>query len=278
VAVNAADVKILREKTGAGLMDCKKALGEAEGDFKKAEKLLKETGLAVAAKRSGKATNNGRISTSVTEKRAGSLELSCETDFVSMNKDFIKTGKELLDIVIAKNLTEKDSELDDKVTDIITVIKENIKLGKFSTIEIADDELVMDYIHGGGKIGVLVKVKLEKPELKTNDAVKAFVFDCALHVAAFNPMYINRASVDADYLAEQEDIFTKQAVNLGKPEKVLAGIIKGKINKHLSQICFVDQPFVKNDKLSVTQAAAELSKEVGGKVEIAEYLYMQVGQ
>lgn len=276
--IKAADVKALRVKTGAGMLDCKNALVKANGDAAKAEKMLKEMGLAAAAKRSGKATNEGRVFSVVQNGKAGLLELSCETDFVARNKEFIEMGENLLETAIKNNLSEVNDELNSIVDDTKSKIKENISLKRFRMLEIADNELAADYIHGEGKIGVIVKAQVESSELKENETVRNFVFDCALHVAAFNPLYMTRDSVDPSYLQEQEDIFTKQAEKLGKPANVATGIVKGKLNKHLSEIVFLDQGFVKEEKQSVAKMTESIAKEVGGSVKLVDFMYYRVGE
>jgi elongation factor Ts len=278
VEIKAADVKRLRDKTGAGMLDCKKALNEAGGDFAEAEKKLKEMGLAAAAKRSGRATEEGRIFTKVGEKTAAILELACETDFVARNADFIKLGEKLLDTIIEKNKSEIDDELNEMVKDTISTIKENMTLKRFSTLKIGENELIREYVHGEGAIGVLVKLKAESAETLQKDEVKQFAFDTALHIAAFNPLYLDRESVDKSYLEEQEAIFRKQAENLGKPEKVLEGIVKGKLNKHFSEICLLDQGFVKEEKQSVEKMMKSIAKEAGGDLTISNFAYYRVGE
>jgi len=278
VEIKAEDVRSLREKTGAGMMDCKKALTEAGGDFKKAEKILKELGLAAAAKRGGRATNEGKIFSKVVPGKAGLLELSCETDFVARNQDFIRLGNEIVSKVVEGGASIDSPELQGKVADLIGTIKENMSIRRAEVVTAGPGETLVDYLHGEGRIGVIVKAKVDKPELLADDKVKAFVFDCALHIAAFSPMYLSEKDVDAAYLKEQEEIFTKQAESLGKPANVLQGIVKGKIKKHLSEICFLDQPFVKDDKRSVSKVAQDLGKEVGGVVSIEKYLYFRVGE
>lgn len=275
--IKAADVKKLRDKTGAGMLDCKKALMEAGGDFAEAEKILKELGLAAAAKRSGRATNEGRIFTRVGDSTAVAVEIACETDFVARNQDFIKLGDDIASTIIEKGLTEKNAELDEKVKDTISTIKENMELKRFTTLPIASDEMVSEYVHGEGSIGVLVKMKADSADVFENDQVKEFAFDCALHIAAFNPLYLSRDRVDAEYTREQESIFRKQAENLGKPEKVLEGIVKGKLNKHYSEICLLDQGFVKEEKKSVAQKLKEVASQAGGKLEIVDFIYYKVG-
>jgi len=278
VEVTASDVKKLRDKTGAGMLDCKKALVEAGGDFAKAEKILKELGLAAAAKRSGRATNEGRVFSRVTDRAAGLLELSCETDFVARNEDFIKFGNDLVATVIDKNLAEETEELKTQVAEVISRIKENITLRRFKILPISEGETVVDYIHGEGSIGVLVKMSADRPAILADERVRNLAFDIALHVAAYNPAYLSKETVDPGYLKEQEEIFTKQAQSLGKPENVLVGIVKGKINKHLSEICLLQQAFVKDDKQSVSQVLDKISKEVDGTIRITDFLYYRVGE
>jgi elongation factor Ts len=277
VGIQASDVKKLRDKTGAGMMECKKALQEAGGDYGKAEKILKELGLAAAAKRSGRATEEGRVFTRIDDIKAGILELSCETDFVARNNDFIKLGESLLTTIMDKNLKSVTDELETRVKEEISKLKENISIRRFDTLPVGENELVVEYIHGEGRIGVLVKASVEKPELSAHEKVKEFVFDCALHIAAFNPKYLSAENVDKQYMKEQEEIFTVQAKNLGKPENVVQGIVKGKLNKHLSEICFLKQGFVKDDKQSVEEVMKQVSKEAGGKINIIEYIYYSIG-
>ena len=277
MGIKAADVKKLRDKTGAGMLDCKNALTKADGDFDKAEKILKELGLAAAAKRSGRATNQGRVFTKIEDSKAVILEIGCETDFVARNKDFIALGEEIADTVLEKGLTGITPELEGKVKDTISKIKENMSLKRLKVLDITENELVVDYIHGEGSIGILVKLYSDNPEVLKKENVKAFGFDCALHIAAFNPKYLSRDAVPADYIKEQEEIFMTQAKNLGRPEKVLEGIVKGKMNKHFSEICFLDQPFVKDDKQSVSKVMAAVAKEAGGSLSINDFVYYKVG-
>ena len=220
--IKAADVKKLRDKTNAGMLDCKNALVETNGDFQLAEKKLKELGLAAVAKRSGRATNNGRVFSRITSSKAAVLEIACETDFVARNKDFITLGNTLLNTIFQNNLTEITSELEDLVKGLISTIKENMTLKRFSVMDIADNETASEYIHGEGEIGVLVKLQAEDSSVLKSDRIKEFLFDCALHIAAFNPSYLSEEDVDEHYLAEQKDIFTNQVAALGKPANIVA--------------------------------------------------------
>jgi elongation factor Ts len=277
MTIKAADVKKLRDMTGAGMMECKKALTESEGDFKKAEKLLKELGLAAAAKRSGRATEQGRVFTKVAHGRALILELACETDFVARNEDFIRLGGRMLDVALDKGYSSINEELEQMVTDLISKIKENMSAKRLGALEIADNEHVAEYIHGEGSIGVIVKIAAEDAS-KINDEVKEFAFDCALHIAAFNPIYKDKSDVNQAYIDEQTEIFTKQVAALGKPSNIVENIVKGKLNKHFTEICLLQQGFVKDDKVSVEKKLAELSKAVGTGITIEDYITFRVGE
>lgn len=260
-------------------MECKKALSEAGGDIPKAEKILKELGLAAAAKRSGRATNEGSIFTLVNGKKAGILELACETDFVARNDQFRALGSTIVTEAVKNGLAADDASLQAKVTTTVATIKENITIRRLEVLTAGANESIVDYVHGdSGRVGVLVMLQADRPELLETPAVKEFAFNCALHVAAFHPLYLSEASVDEAYRKEQEEIFTVQAKNLGKPENVLAGIVKGKLKKHYSEICLLDQPFVKDDKRSVEQVAKDIGKEVGGKIAVTGYRYFAVGE
>ncbi len=276
--IKASDIKKLREQTGAGILDCKKALAEANGDYDRAVKILKELGLAAAAKRSARATDEGRIFSLVKESKAGIMELSCETDFVARNQDFIDFGASLLSEIVENEYPAINDTLKERVSEVIGRIKENINLKRFTTMSIEEKDVVVEYIHGEGAIGVLVKLTVDDSALTKNERVREFAFDCALHIAAFNPLFLSRKDVDEAYLKEQEEIFLKQAESLDKPEKVMQGIVKGKLNKHLSEICLLNQGFVKEDKTSVEKMLQQVGKEVGGTLTISEYVYYKVGE
>jgi elongation factor Ts len=278
VDIKATDVKALREKTGAGMMDCKKALVQANGDSARAEKILKELGLAAAQKRAGRATKEGRVFSRIQDGKGVLLELTCETDFVAKNKEFLALGEALSELAIAKGPGAEPEDFSSQVQDAVGKIKENITLRRLQVMETNANELILDYIHGEGKIGVMVKFNLSDPSLKDNPRVREVAFDLTLHTAAFAPLFLRREQVAESYLAEQEEIFIKQAEKLGKPEKVVKGIVQGKLNKHLAEICFLDQAFVKDQNLKVSKVLDELNNEIGGQVRIDEYLYYKVGE
>jgi elongation factor Ts len=280
--ISAADVKKLREKTGAGMMECKNALVAAEGDFAKAEKSLKEKGLAAVEKRSDRATNEGKVFVKIQGDKAVLVELASETDFVARNPEFIALGAVIADRVLEKGYTEPNDELNGLVTDLATKIRENMGLKRIRVVKAAASELLTQYIHGDGNIGVVVKLGADKPEvLKTEDA-KSFAFGIALHIAAFNPMALDRSKIDPAFIKDQEEIFRKQMEGdeklKGKPAAVVDNILKGKVNKYLADICLLEQGYVKDEKLTVDKALAECGKKLGAALSINEYVYFKVGQ
>ena len=277
--IKASDVKALREKTGAGMMDCKKALVESEGDTTKAEKILKELGLAAAAKRTGRATNEGRRFTYVGNGRAGMLEISCETDFVARNTDFIAMGNRIAKAMVEEGLDVDSGKVDGELKEAMSTIKENMTARRFASMDIGSKDLVVDYVHGdGGTVGVLVKLTAEDEAVLKDEKATTLAFDLALHVAAFAPQFLSEDTVDPAYVKEQEEIFTTQANNMGKPANVVQGIVKGKLKKHLSEIVFLNQPFVKDDKQSVKQMVESIGKALGSAIDVTDYKYYRVGE
>ena len=284
--ISAADVKSLREKTGAGMMDCKNALVETDGDFAKAEKILKEKGLAAVEKRSGRATNEGKIFIKIKENgssgsAAALVEMVSETDFVARNPDFIALGGTIADLVLDKGYTEPNDELNGMVSDLASKIRENMNLKRIKTVKADAGEYLTSYIHGEGAIGVVVKLGAEKAEVWSNEEAKAFAYTTALHVAAFNPTALDESKIDKAWLKEQEEIFAKQ-MELdeklkGKPANVIENVLKGKVNKFLKDICLMDQAYVKDDKITVKKAIEEAGKKFGAKISVLDFTYFKVG-
>ena len=268
MAITAADVKALREKTGAGMMECKKALTECNGDIAEAEKSLKEKGLAAMAKRSERATSEGRLFIRQNGNKIAVIELTCETDFVAKNADFIAVGEKMLDVTLAKGYTKVEAEHEEILEPLKVSIRENMKIAKVEVFEVPATASAAYYVHSDFKTGAVVIV-----DGSTADAVKTFAKDCCLHIAAFTPSYTSKKDVPQSYIDEQKEIFKAQMDQdekmAGKPENVKEGILQGKINKHLAEICFEDQMFVKDDKKTVTAKLAETGKEVGATLSFA---------
>ncbi|MBP5748018.1 MAG: elongation factor Ts [Treponema sp.] len=277
MAITATQVKELREQTGAGMMDCKKALTETNGDFDAAAKLLKEKGLAAVAKRAERVTSEGRIFIRQNGNKIAVVELVCETYFVANNADFISSGEKILDMVFEKGYTEANKELSDVLLDFATRTRENMSLNKVQIIEVPEGASSGIYVHSNFKQAAVVIVKGS-----TDDKVKEFAKDCCMHLVAFTPAYIKQTDVPQSYIDEQKDIFKKQMEQdpkmASKPENVREGILQGKINKHLAEVCFVDQMFVKDDKKSVNAKLAEIGKEVGASLEFGDISLLVLGK
>ena len=262
MAITAQDVKALREKTGAGMMECKKALTECNGDISEAEKCLKEKGLAAVAKRAERATSEGRLFVRQEGNKIALVELTCETDFVANNADFIAAGEKMLDVTLANGYTKVEAEHETILEPLKVSIRENMKVAKVEIVEIPADSIGSFYVHSDKKTGAIVVIKGS-----TAEAVKTFAYDCCLHIAAFTPAYTSKKDVPESYIADQKEIFKAQMDQdekmASKPDNVKEGILQGKVNKHLAEICFEDQMFVKDDKKTVTAKLAEVGKEAG---------------
>ena len=275
--IKASDVKALREATGAGLMDCKKALTEANGDAKEAEKILKEKGLAAVAKRAERATSEGRVFVRTQDKKIALIEVTCETDFVANNADFIAAGEKLLDITFANGYTQVEQAHKDVLLDLATKTRENMTVAKVNVINIPDNAVAETYVHSNFKTASAVVVKGS-----TADAVKQFAHDCCLHLAAFTPAYIYQKDVPQSYIDEQTEIFKGQMGQdekmASKPQNIKDNILKSKVAKHVAEICFVDQMFVKDDKVSVAKKLEEVSKAAGAQLEFGDIVLDVLGK
>lgn len=263
MAITAAMVKDLREKTGAGMMDCKKALVESDGDQEKAVVYLREKGLAKAAKKAGRATSEGIVGNFVSaDGKTGALvELKCETDFVAKNEDFRSFAMNLAEKVAGMDVTTGNGEdLGDAadVTDLIAKLGENMGVGRFAKISAKGS--VGIYIHSNNKIGVLTDITGGDEELGK---------DVAMQVAAVNPMCLTPDELPQDALEKEKGIYLKQAMDEGKPEEIAEKIVIGRLNKYYKEVCLVEQPFIKEDKKSVKQLLKEKDASVNGFVRLA---------
>lgn len=286
--ITAALVKELREMTGAGMMECKKALTEAEGEIEKAVDVLRTRGLAAVAKKAGRATNEGTVMALVSDDgHAGALvELNCETDFVGMNDKFKAYATKIAEAVLANKPNDLDElkassyegeTVDEIVTDAIHTLGENIQLSRFAYVE---DELggIASYIHGGGKIGVLVEFKLGDPSLATNEEFKLFGRDIAMQVAAANPVAATRESVPADVVEHEKEIYKAQAAESGKPENIQEKMATGRLEKFYKENCLTEQAYVKNPDQTVAQYAEAVAKELGTTIELVSYVRFMLGE
>ena len=270
--ITAKQVKELRDRTGAGMMDSKKALVKADGDIEKAIDILRENGVAKAAKKSGRIAAEGLAEYAFEGNNAVVVEINSETDFVSSNDKFIKLVDDVTKAILAAkpaNVEEAlkspmgDSTIGEEITNLTAVIGEKITLRRFDLITKNDDEVFGAYKHNGGAIVAVVTLKGNSEEAAKN---------IAMHVAAINPEYLDKDSVPKADFDRQKEVFTKETENEGKPAKIIPKIVEGRVNKYLSEICLVDQPYVKDGDMTV----AEYAKLEG--CEVVGYKRYEVGE
>lgn len=286
--VTAQLVKELRELTGAGMMDCKKALSETDGDLKKAVDLLREKGLSSAAKKAGRIAAEGVVSSYVSSdfSKGTLIELNCETDFVAINPLFVGLSKEICEIA-SENSCDNVSEIEnlnykfsdefstvkDAIVGLVAKLGENISLRRVVNYS-SNDGIVNTYIHGDGKIGVIVKLK---SDLK-NEEVSKVAKDLCMQIAATNPLFLDVNNVDQEVVNKERQILKTQALNEGKPEQVVEKMVEGRIKKYFQEVCLVEQSFVKDPDLTVKKFIENKSKELGSNIEIVSFSRFEKGE
>ncbi|MDB0439689.1 translation elongation factor Ts [Clostridioides difficile] len=282
--ITAQMVKELRESTGAGMMDCKKALQEAEGNMEKAVDLLREKGLSKAAKKAGRVAAEGLVAIEMNDDNtvASMVEVNSETDFVAKNEDFKVFVKDAACMALATDKEDVASLLGETHREGITLqevlnnrvakIGEKLDFRRFA--KVVTNGQVAGYIHGGGKIGVLVEMETEARDAKVLDLGK----DVAMQVAAMNPKYVSRDEVDAEYIAHETEVLTQQALNEGKPANIVEKMVKGRLEKELKEVCLLEQTFVKNPDITVKQLVADVAKAVGSDIKVVKVVRFEVGE
>ena len=285
MAFTASDVKNLRERTGCGMMDCKKALTESNGDFEKAIEYLREKGLAAATKKAGRIAAEGMVFATVNkEAKVGvAIEVNSETDFVAKNEQFRAFVADLAKIVAETNpatveelmtkTMEDGNTVEAGLQEKILVIGENIKIRRFVRYE----GPCVAYIHAGGTHGVLVNFEVSD-EVFAKPEFEAYGKDIAMQIAAANPSYLNKEEVPAEVLEKEKEILTQQAINEGKPAAIAEKMVAGRIAKYYKENCLVEQAFVKDDKQSITAYTNATAKELGGDIKILAFTRFEKGE
>ena len=287
MAVTASMVKELREMTGAGMMDCKKALNETNGNMDEAIEFLRKNGQAKAEKKAGRIAAEGIVMAEVKEDKAAAIvEVNSETDFVAKNADFQAYVK----AVVNQALTTKAANMDefmaeawnedaaktvkDVLTEKIAVIGENLNIRRFEKVE--TEGCVVSYIHGGGRIGVLVEADTDV----VNDEIKACLKNVAMQVAAMSPKYVSRDEVDQDFLEHEKEILLAQAKkeNPEKPENIIEKMIIGRLNKEMKEICLLDQVYVQDSDLTVAKYVDKVAKENNANVTVKKFVRFETGE
>lgn len=274
--ISAKQVKELRDKTGAGMMDCKKALKEAEGDFEKAIEILRKKGASVAAKRAERAANEGLVLTRIINdgKTGYIIEVNCETDFVAKSDDFVQFANLALEALVANNPANVDEllaceyegkKVSEELTNIIGKIGEKIEISRFA-VETLENGLIVDYIHHGSKLGVLLGADNVTAEVK--EAASAILKDIAMQVAAMRPAYVSRDEVPSTEIEKEMEIYKEVARKEGKPEQILEKIALGKLNKYYQEVCLLEQVFVKDNSKTVGAVIEEFNKANSAEIKL----------
>lgn len=285
--ITAGMVKELRERTGAGMMDCKKALNETNGDMDKAIEVLREKGLAAAAKKAGRIAAEGIVTTYISEdmKLGAVVEVNCETDFVAANDEFkalvenvakmvaLSNVSTVEELVAQKYIADESATLQETVTALIAKIGENMSVRRFERFKV-ENGIIQSYIHGNGKIGVLVELACEK-----QDPVLATIGkDIAMQVAAANPLFLNKDAVDNESLEKEKEIYRVQALNEGKPENIVDKMVMGRVNKYYKEVCLIEQVWVKNGDYTITKYLQEESKKIGADITVTRFARFERGE
>jgi len=280
MAITAAQVNDLRQRTGAGMMDCKRALEEANGDIQKAIEILRKKGASVAAKRAEKSANEGLVVTKLSDdkKSATILEINCETDFVAKSEDFVNLAKFVIDAAHKnkpKNVEEllKYSDVQDKLNDVLGKVGEKIEISRFDIME-AKDGLLVDYIHMGSKLGVLIKFE---DVITGSDELYLIGKDMAMQVAAMNPISVKREDVPKETVDKEIEIYKELAKKEGKPEQMLEKIAMGRLNKFYQENVLLEQAFIKDNSKTVSDLLKEFNAKHGSNAKVARFDRFHLG-
>ena len=288
--ITAKMVKELREATGVGMMECKKALTEAEGDFEKAVDVLRTHGLAKAAKKAGRATNEGRVNVAVCKndaRKGAVVEVNCETDFVALTDKFQDYCDTFTRAVVHNNPATVDELLEseyegekvgDTLTEAIHIIGENMQISNFKRLEIDGTGALVPYIHMNGRIGVLVGFTFDNEATATDERFLAMGKDVAMQIAATNPVSLDKESVPADIREHEFEIYKAQAAESGKPENIQEKIATGRMEKFYKENCLVEQEFVKDPDITVGAYIAKCAKEIGDDIKVVSFARIELGE
>jgi len=292
MAVTAGQISELRKATGAGMLDCKKALEETGGDFEQAVDFLRKKGLAAASKKAGRVATEGMVAASLSANGDTGvlLEINSETDFVAKNDQFQSFVKDVADHILKAApvsveelftqayIGDSGKTIEVLLNEAISKIGENMHIRRFSRFEVIGAGAVGAYIHAGGKIGVLVEATCDNETAARDERFAAFLKDVAMHSAAAAPLYVRRDQVEADVLEREKDIYRSKARETGKPENIIEKIIDGQINKFYADICLMEQQFVKDTDKSIQQYAAETGKALGTAITISRFTRFVLGE
>jgi len=284
--ITAQMVKEIREKTGAGIMDCKKALSEAKGDMDKASEIIRKKGIIVAVKKADRITAEGIVDIYVSDdnKSAGIVEFNCETDFVAANNEFITLAKNLAkqaalttasnidDFVDEKCIADASTTIKENVTALIAKLGENMSVRRFENFSVTNN-IIQGYVHGGGRIGSIIELVCTI----NNSTLIEIAKTLAMQVVATNPLFLDRNSLDEEALNKKREGYKVEAFNEGKPKKIIEKIVEGKTQRYLKEVCLVEQVWVKNPDYTIKKYLEEKSKEIGAIISIVRFVRFERG-
>lgn len=283
-------IKTLRDKTNAGMMDCKAALKEADGDLEAAETVLRKKGVAAADKKASRATSEGAIAARINDgaKTGVLVEVNCETDFVAKNDKFRAFVESILDHIVSSEPTDSLEELlaqpyagdaetlELHIKEQVGALGENMALSRFARFDLDGDGVIGQYIHMQGKVGVLIEVRTDKSEMSSNEVFRDLVKDITLHIAAASPICITRDEVPQATIDKEKDIYADQVK--GKPENIIEKILGGKLDKFLSTVCLMEQGFIKDTDQSIGDLLKAKSAELGGEISVSRFVRFAIGE
>ncbi|MGI9244570.1 MAG: translation elongation factor Ts [Verrucomicrobiales bacterium] len=283
-------IKTLRDKTNAGMMDCKAALKEADGDLDAAETVLRKKGVAAADKKASRATSEGAVAARINDdaKTGVLVEVNCETDFVAKNDKFRAFVESILDHIVSSEKTDSLEELlaqpytgeaetlDLHIKEQVGALGENMALSRFARFDLDGNGVVGQYIHMQGKVGVLIEVQASSPELAGNEAFRDLVKDITLHIAAASPICITRDEVPQATIDKEREIYADQVK--GKPENIIEKILGGKLDKFFSTVCLLEQGFIKDTDQSIADLLKAKGTELGGDITISRFVRYAIGE
>jgi elongation factor Ts len=285
--ISAALVMKLRKMSGQGMMDCKKALQESDGDINEAMNILRKKGLATLAKRAERETSQGLVVSKSSDdgKTAAMATLCCETDFVAKSDDFVAAAKSLADFALAcpadqgaENLLETSingKKFNDLLTETVSKTGEKTQVGDYAKYKLEGPGLICTYIHFNEKVGTMVQIDTSDEKTAEADVLKRAASDIAMHITATKPLALNKDQIDAETIEREKAIFAEQVKN--KPENIIEKIVQGKMHKFFAENCLLQQPFVKDDSKTVEQVLAETAKQAGGEAKIKRFVRFEVG-
>ena len=285
--ISAALVKELRERTGAGMMDCKRALEQSEGDMDKAIEFLREKGLATAAKKAGRVAKQGIIFGKLVGNKGALVELNCETDFVAKNESFQSLGNALVELVLSNGLTQVEALLQmpheghtvtDALTNLIATIGENMAIRRIAYFDAPENSMLDLYIHGGGRIAVITQLEIGDSAATQKSELRELVHDLSLQIVAAKSQFVSQSDIDPETIEKEKQIYKVQAMNEGKPENIAEKMVEGRLRKFFEEVVLLNQLYIKDTDITVQKLIDKLAKECATSIKVVRFVRFEIGE